>query len=322
MLQTTQPTTIDTAPVRDLQTVRPDFTALMEEFLAYQDVAESSKRTYKAKIKQFFLWLGDNPPESGQVEKKDILEYKEQLLSEGKAANTVTGYLIVVRKFFAWMAAEKGLKDPTTGIKGVKRSNSFRKDALSVDQIKHLLNTIDRSTITGLRDFAMINLMIRTGLRTIELSRANEEDIRQESGEAVLYIQGKGHFEKDAYVKLNASTLKPLMAYLRARGTVKGSDPLFISHSNRAINGRLTTRSIRHVTKQHMGDADIYSSRITTHSLRHSAVTLVLLAGGSIQEAQTLARHKSVDTTMIYAHNIDRIKNAPENKIDSLLGDG
>jgi len=176
--------------------------------------------------------------------------------------------------------------------------------------------------MTNKRDYAMINLMIRTGLRTIELERANVEDIRQSGGKAVLYVQGKGYDAKDDRVILNPTALDPIMEYLHARGNVKGTDPLFISHANNSNGERITTRSIRRATKKHMGESNISSPRITTHSLRHTAVTFVLLAGGTVQEAQILGRHKSIDTTMIYVHNIDRIKNAPENKIDQLLEGG
>jgi len=308
--------------------VKTGFDALTEKFISNLDVAESSRKTYARTIKQFFTWLESNAT-PGNIQKTDILNYKESLITSGKSANTVTGYINTVKKFFEWMESEGLYKNVAKGIKGTKRSNNFKKDALTIPQVKKLLGSIKsnpgknhREEMTNKRDFAMINLMIRTGLRTIELERANVEDIRQEAGEAVLYIQGKGHFEKDDRVKLNHSTLDPIMEYLHARGSIKGTDPLFISHANNSNGERITTRSIRRATKKHMGTANISSPRITSHSLRHTAVTFVLLGGGSIQEAQTLARHKSIDTTMIYAHNIDRMKNAPENRIDALLEGG
>jgi integrase/recombinase XerD len=58
---------------------------------------------------------------------------------------------------------------------------------------------------------------------------------------------------------------------------------------------------------------------LTAHCLRHTAVTLALQAGATIQEVQAFARHANINTTLIYAHNIDRIRDAPERKIDALL---
>ncbi|MHB8277486.1 MAG: hypothetical protein ACYDIA_07525 [Candidatus Humimicrobiaceae bacterium] len=60
---------------------------------------------------------------------------------------------------------------------------------------------------------------------------------------------------------------------------------------------------------------------LTAHSLKHTAITLSLMAVASIQEAQALARHKDINTTLIYSHNLNRIANAPEKKIEVLLAD-
>ena len=150
--------------------------------------------------------------------------------------------------------------------------------------------------------------------------RANVEDIRQSGGEALLYIQGKGRSEKDAFVLLTPESLDPIMDYLRARGPVGDIDPLFEATGNKAGGERLTTRSISRIVKERMGSADIVSNRLTAHSLRHTAITLSLLGGATIQETQNFARHSNINTTMIYAHNIDRIGNAPERKIAGLLG--
>jgi integrase/recombinase XerC/integrase/recombinase XerD len=61
------------------------------------------------------------------------------------------------------------------------------------------------------------------------------------------------------------------------------------------------------------------SKRFSAHSMRHTGITLSLKGGATIQEAQAMARHSSIDTTMIYAHNINRLLHAPERKIDDVL---
>jgi len=91
------------------------------------------------------------------------------------------------------------------------------KDPLTVDDVSGLLGSIDRSTIEGKRDYALINLLIRTGLRTIETIRADVGDIRQASGETVLSVQGKGRDEKDELVILTPPSLNPIREYLTAR---------------------------------------------------------------------------------------------------------
>ena len=89
--------------------------------------------------------------------------------------------------------------------------------------------------------------------------------------------------------------------------------------SDRNRNRRLTTRSVSRIIKEHLREIGLDSPRLTAHSLRHTAITLSLQAGATIQEAQALGRHANINTTLIYAHNIDRIAHAPEKKIDAFL---
>lgn len=289
---------------------------IITRFLASLDVKPKTKETYRKALKQFIKYIEEKG--TTQTERADILEYKSYLMANYSAA-TVSAYLTAVKQLYKWLEAEKISPNIAAGIKGAKGAKGFKKDTLTAVQAKHILETIDRATVEQLRNYALINLLIRTGLRTIEAERANIEDIRQEAGQALLYIQGKGRDEKDAFVILTAATLEPLQAYLKMRGEKDEKAPLFCSFSNRSKGERLTTRSIRRIVKEAMQAAGIESDRLTAHSLRHTAITFSLLGGASIQEAQQMARHSNINTTLIYAHNIERIGHAPERKIDSYL---
>ena len=223
---------------------------------------------------------------------------------------------------FQWTESEHLYANIASQIKGQKKPKGFKKDALSVNQARKLLTIMETDTLSGARDYALVNLLVRTGLRTIETARANVEDIRQQGEQAVLYIQGKGRDSKDDLGILTEETLEPIRAYISMRGQgVKDSSPLFISHSDRNYGERLTTRSISRIVKDKLQASGLDDRRLTAHSLRHTAVTFSLIGGASIQEAQTLARHSDINTTLIYAHNLERIAKAPELKIDALLGD-
>lgn len=271
---------------------------------------------YKKGLKNFLAWITEQG--IGQINREHILAYKQHLLDNYKV-NTVNNYLTAVRSIYSFLEAERISPNITGGVKGAKQARGFSRDALTLDQARKVLHDLKRINIEDKRDYAIINLLIRTGLRTIELERANIEDIRQEAGQALLYIQGKGRDDKDAFVLLTGETLNPIHDYLRERGKTKPQEPLFASHSDRNRGGRLTTRSLRRLVKAGLRRVGIDSDRITTHSLRHTAVTLSLLGGATIQETQALARHSNINTTMIYAHNIDRIGKAPERKIDAIL---
>jgi integrase/recombinase XerC len=77
----------------------------------------------------------------------------------------------------------------------------------------------------------------------------------------------------------------------------------------------MTTRSISRIAKDHMIESGIDDERHTAHSLRHTAATLNLLNGGSLEETKQLLNHKSVTTTMIYVQELERMKNQSENRI-------
>lgn len=304
--------------MNELQTITAlsDNDNLLDRYINSLDVKPKTKETYKKALRQFFKWQEEN--QQGQTGRADILSYKGYLMAN-YSASTVSAYITAVRGLFAWLEAEKLYPNVTAGIKGAKAAHGFKKDTLTPYQAKKVLSHIKRETIEQLRDYAIINLLLRTGLRTIEAQRANIEDIRQQGGQSLLYIQGKGRDSKDAFVILTPATLEPIQQYLNARGRTDHSAPLFISHGNRSKGARLTTRSFSRIAKDALKAAGIDSDRITAHSLRHTAITFSLLGGASIQEAQQLARHSNINTTLIYAHNIDRINRAPESKLDSYL---
>lgn len=290
----------------------------LERFIASLDIRSSSKYTYQRQLKEFFAWCSKTAKTT--VSREDILSYKEFLRTEQKLASfTIGNYLTSVRRFFEWLDTSALHNNVARGVKGPSRKRGFKKDALSIDQIKLVLNAIERKTLTGLRDFALINLMVRTGLRTIEIARALREDVRKMSDETVLYIHGKGRDSKDELVLLTKAALDPLVEYLERRGAYSDGEPLFVSHSTKNFGKALTTRSVSRIVKIRFRDVDLDDSRLTAHSLRHTAITLSLLAGATPQEARSMARHADINTTLIYAHNINRIKDAPEKKIEEIL---
>jgi integrase/recombinase XerC/integrase/recombinase XerD len=165
----------------------------------------------------------------------------------------------------------------------------------------------------------MVNVMLRCGLRTVEVARANVGDLRTLGGRSVLFVWGKGRAGADEFVVLDEAAMAPITAYLQARGRVAEDEPLFAGTGNRNHGGRLTTRTVSRVAKRTMEREGIVSAHVTAHSLRHTAVTLALLGGATVQEAQAMARHSDISTTQIYAHNLDRLAAAGERSVSAML---
>lgn len=285
---------------------------LQERFIRYLDASPKTVKTYGGALRQFFRWTHEHG--ITQPVREDIIAYREDLKLEHKAT-TVQNYIIAVRLFFQWTEQEGLYPDIAKHIKGAKLSKEHKKDYLSSSQVKGILENIDTSTAKGRRDYALFALMVTGGLRDIEASRANIEDLRTLGDNTVLYLQGKGRTERAEYVKITPPVERALRASLADRASTDGTQPLFISLSNNSKGERMTTRSISGSIKAQLIKAGYNSDRLTAHSLRHTAVTLSLLGGNSLQEVQQFARHANIATTQIYAHNLDRAKNQCENTI-------
>ena len=286
-------------------------------YLAELDASEKTRTTYARALRQYMAWLNAEGVALDHTTRAHVMAYKRHL-EDTKSANTCNAYLVAVRGLHTWLNAKTGYPNVAEGVRGLKRRAQTSKDALTITQARDLLAAPAEGE-QALRDRAMVCLMLRRGLRTIEISRADVGDLRQVAGRAVLYVQGKGHASKDDFIVLGAECERAISDYLKTRGRLNDSHPLFAATGNRNRGGRMTTRAISRIAKEAMRAQGIDSPHITAHSLRHTAVTLSLVGGATVQEAQAMARHANVSTTLIYAHNLERMEARAESAIDALL---
>lgn len=285
-----------------------------DSFMRTLDVSRKTKEGYERAFRQFANWADAQGLKPHSVTRADICAYRDEMM-ESHRASTVRTYLVPVRAFYKWTAAQGLHPNVTEGVKAPKQSRGFAKDCLTPNQARRTLERLEERTDgNAVRDFALVNLVMRTGLRAIEVSRADVGDLRTMGERRVLWIQGKGRDSKDDFVVVPEEAAEPLDAYLATRGGAGKEEPLFASSGNRNRAGRMTTRTISRICKEAFRAAGIDSERITAHSLRHTAVTAALIGGATVQEAQAMARHSDISTTMIYSHNIDRAENPAELK--------
>jgi integrase/recombinase XerC/integrase/recombinase XerD len=291
---------------------------LVDAFINSQDVKLSSKNLYRRTLKQYFNWVNTTNYLLSEIARPQLLEYKDYLLSSGMSSLTVGSYITSVRKFYEWTEANKYYPNVAKGIKTPKRKQQFKKQPLLPAQATALLNFYQDK---ALRDYAIIGLLLRTGLRTIEVIRATVEDITFKGGQRVLLVQGKGRDEKDNFVLLTDKTYQPIAEYLATRGNISSSEPLFTSTSNNSKGDRLTTRTISYIAKEGLKAIGLDESSYTAHSLRHTTAVNILRAGGSLETAQFTLRHSNPATTQIYTATLNeerRLQNSGEALIDSL----
>lgn len=281
---------------------------LFTRYINYLDTSPKTVETYAKALRRLFNFFALNG--ITQPRREDIIAYREALEAEGLKPTTRQNYITAARIFFKWTAQEGLYHNIADHIKGAKINRDHKKDYLTSRQVKEVLDGIERDTEQGLRDYAIFVLMVTGGLRTIEVTRANIEDLRPAGESIVLYIQGKGREEKTEFIKISPPVEKAIRAYLEARGEAEQSAPLFVSLSNNNRGSRLSTRTISGIIKTRLQEAGYNSERLTAHSLRHTAVTLSLLAGKDLAEVQQFARHSNIATTMIYNHSLDRARNS------------
>lgn len=286
-------------------------------FLAELDAAERTRDTYRKALRQYAAWLDARDMDALNVTREHIVAYKADVAAT-RSAKTANCYLTAVRRFYAWTESRRIYPNVAGGIKGAKTSRHNAREALTPAQAAALLD-VRHAGLEGLRDAAMLELMTMRGLRTIEVARANVEDLKRRGDKYVLYVQGKGYADKGDFVMLSDSIYRRIWLYLFERGEVAPNAPLFAAHGNRNKGGRMTTRSISRIAKRDLAAAGVTGAKYTAHSLRHTAVTFALMGGASVQEAQQMARHADISTTMIYAHNLDRMEAKAERAADSVL---
>jgi len=296
---------------------------VVEKWLDSLDVSEATKRQYKRCLRYFCDYARSCGLDFDGMEPEDVLGYKKHLLLEKKLSpSTASLYLSGIRSYYRF-AEDQGLANIARNIRGETSSRDFKKDSLSPEQARKVLDSIIRVTLIGKRDYAMINLMLRIGLRDIEVSRACIGDIRSDGGVSMIYVHGKGRSEKSDFLLLDEEALSPIEEYLderaRLRGKLRGHDPLFASESNNNKGGKMSPISISAIVKAALRNAGFNSDRLTAHSLRHTAITFSLLGGATEREAQEMARHSSITTTMLYSHHIDRIANGAEWKVRNVF---
>lgn len=293
-----------------------DWREVLAYFVTTQDVKESSRNLYTKTLKLFFEWVEEQGKKISELSRIDLLEYKDSLFNKGLSSLSVASYLTGIRKFYEWAESEKLYPNISKGIKTPRRVQSFKKQHLTDNKSMELL---DHFKAQSLRDYAIVNLILRTGLRTIEVVRADIGDITFKGDKRILKVWGKGHDTKDDFVVLTDKAYLPIKEYLQTRKGAKVNEPLFVSDSHRNGGERLTTRTISALCKNGLKAIGLDGREFTAHSLRHTTAVTILKRGGDITQAQTVLRHTTPTTTQIYTESIKeelRLANSPEALID------
>lgn len=328
---------IQATQMTDLRIPEMGAESVIDAFMASIDAKETTRKTYRKGIDYFFRWILMTSRNLGTMMPPDIIAYKDYLTESGHSVPTINLYLSIVRKFYRWTkntGLYPNIADSVSSIKADK--SKFRKMHLESEQGAALIETVSTpKTITGhgvrakmlsdieaviaKRNHALVNLMLRTGLRTIEVSRADIGDIKTRRNRTVLYVWGKGHSEKDNFVILTEEAFNPIREYLKCRKGADDTEPLFVCEGYESKGRRLSTRRIQAICKEALKEIGLTGHEYSAHSLRHTTGTEILKNGGSMFDVQNVLRHSTPATSQLYVNTIieeKRLDDAGEHLLD------
>jgi site-specific recombinase XerD len=261
----------------------------------------NTREVYERSWRLFYKFTNGLHP--GSVETEHIRAWKI-VLSEKYEPPTVNQRLSALSSFYVFVNEHYAyLRDdnPAAGVKQVT-FNPYGKATLLVDeQDVELLNSIDRLTIEGVRDYAIIMLFLTTGVRLAAVERANNDSVRNQGAAAYFHYIGKGN--KAQKKRLPTNTVKALQEWRKCRPNDAYS--LFC----------MTRRQIQHMVVTRCDNAFGKGHGITVHSLRHTAANNAS-KHGSIQDVRSLLDHESTRITSIY---LDHITNEQGERMSQLL---
>ncbi len=302
-------------PVRD----GADYDEVLTSFLNGLDIMETSRETYRWGLVRFFKWIRSSGRSLETLSPADIMSFKNSLMKEKLSPLTIGGYVTAVRMFYSWTETSLLYPNIARSVRPPRGRKGFRKCALSPQESASLLDYLKERS---LRDYAIVNLILRTGLRTIEVSRADIGDVVRKRGKRVLKVWGKGADEKDAYVILGQPVWGPIQEYLGQRKASSKTDPLFVTEGKGHKGVRMAPRSIQYLCKEALKAIGLDGHEYSAHSLRHTTGVLILKNGGDWKDVQRVLRHASPATSQIYTASIEeemRLDSNPEGLLDDAI---
>lgn len=264
---------------RSVKTIE-NYDRYLTRFIGYAKVSAPSDITDQL-IREYRLWLNRLPAPTGTLKRK-----------------TQNFHLIALRAFLKYLAKRdvKSLQPDKIELAKVPERSL---DLISSVELERIMKAPDLTTLKGLRDKAIMELLFSTGLRVSELCSLDSDlDLSRDE----LSIRGKG--EKIRVVFLSESAKDAVRAYMKARKDME--EALFVNYGRgKQKPGRLTSRAVEMIVKYYAIKAGI-TKKVTPHVIRHSFATDLLENGADLRSVQALLGHANIQTTQVYTHVTDK----------------
>jgi integrase/recombinase XerD len=315
-------------------------------------IAESSQRIYRHDAAAFATWLRAQGLAPQSLEKSHMIAYRAYLAGK-YAKSTASRMLSVARQLLDEAVERQQLeKNPASAVRGFSGEDETTHLALTDEQAQALLDSIPTNTLSGQRDYTMILLLLRTGIRRSEAAALRVSDLTMRQGHHVAIIRhGKG--DKRRIVKVPVDVRREIDAYLEQlrqyhaercthlleqleqqrerlddeeyqgrraalieQHTMSESDGLFVRvrRGEHPTREALTDRSFANIVEEYARQVEELEE-LSPHGLRASFITLTLELGSSLEQTQYAAGHRDPRTTQRYRK---RKLNLDHNAVDAL----
>ena len=287
---------------------------VIDEYITYletiKNYSPNTLLSYKNDIMEFYNFVTTERMAPSIIKLRNGRACKNYLIhmsNQELSTTSINRKLSALRSFYSYLLKQKIIDknyfEEIESIKQPKRLPSL----LKVDEINNMLNSINKNTILGYRNYIILEMLYGCGLRVSELCDLEIKNI--DFGNDTIKIKGKG--DKERIVIMFDELKKDIRQYLTfqrtellSRGNLKESRKLFINNHG----GELTPRGVRTILDgiiDKMGE----TYKVTPHMLRHSFATALLDNGADLRTVQELLGHSNLSTTQIYTHvSVEKMK--------------
>jgi site-specific recombinase XerD len=281
------------------------------DFLEYLEIEQNRSQKTIANYDHYLSRLSDF---AGDIKVSDIdaeLIRKWRLWLNRLGTNTsdelgklTLNYHLIALRSFLKFCAKRNM--PAMAADKIELARTKRKQVtfLNDEELARLFAQADTTTVSGLRDRAILELLFSSGLRVSELVGLDRDHINLKRRE--FMVRGKGQKDRPIFISSDAASC--IEQYLAKRED--NTRPLFIRYSgtkqvDRSGNfHRLTARSIQRLVASYALRAGI-TKHVSPHTLRHSFATDLLMNGADLRSVQAMLGHSNISTTQIYTHVTD-----------------
>lgn len=256
-----------------------------------------------ARFAHFILRQYDVPPR--KVDEVMIERYLTHLYESEQEKSSQARALCGIRSFFNYLMLVDAIQTSPTQFIDTPKFGRRLPDVLTVGEIDRIIAVVDTSTVKGLRDSAMLEVLYSCGLRVSELTALRIGDLF--FGEGYIRVTGKG--EKQRLVPIGAVARDRIQRYLEERPKAhEKAATLFLNNRGGALTRVMVFTILRDAVRR-AGTG----KQVSPHTLRHSFATHLLEGGASIRQVQELLGHENIVTTEIYTHlNSEHLRDTVE----------